>query len=76
MSKVKYLFSITHQHYFNKTKSEKDIVQLLAMHKYLEEANHEIEEALSLIEYDIEVFERMEYFEYCALLKDIIKRFE
>jgi len=76
MSKVKLLYQLTHQEYFSKTKHEKDVIQLIVMHRYLEEAQHEIEEALSLIEYDIPIFERLEYFEYCQLLKDIVKRFE
>jgi len=48
----------------------------LMLEKYLEEADHDFDEALALLRFRLELATKQEAYEECAIIIDILEEFE
>ena len=62
--------------YFTDDERLKKEFRDIMLHKYLEESDDDMEEALALMAFRYEIAKADEYYEECAIIKDILDYFE
>ncbi len=62
--------------YFDASTTHKKKIRNIIFGKYLDEAQGDLEECVAMMWFDLVDYEREEYYEHCAVLKDILEQIE
>ena len=62
--------------YFSKSKRMQQWCRDVMLEKYLEESENDVAEALALMAFRLQIAEKQEAYEECAIIKDILDEFE